>query len=359
MLLLLPTTFLLVVVVLLPSNVAAATAVTDASATTASAITTTCNRPELVRNALAHKEPVYYFGLGSNMLREKIEQRTGSNITILSMEPAIVPGHRLAFNMRGFPPLEPGMGSLEPVVVNNNNDDDNSDDNNNWSSKHKKSQPLLAYDKDECHGALVQLSAEDYEKLMRTEGVGPHVKKPGYEEVVVLAYPYPKTTHSNRRGIIGLRHQNSPQPVLAVALRARHHARLLQDPCPSQRYMDILRKGAKELQLVDEYQDFLQRHPVQEISPALGKIAVHNLVFLSIVSFKWKVPLISRFQSTLVYRIASVVHPQQSSKISRVLSQAAMCTILLPGAIVGFGLLHYLRATGKLSPFMKEMVARY
>jgi hypothetical protein len=53
------------------------------------------------------EEPyLYYFGVGSNMLRSKIENRgiNGTTINILHIEPAVVYGHRLAFNMRGFPP---------------------------------------------------------------------------------------------------------------------------------------------------------------------------------------------------------------------------------------------------------------
>ena len=85
------------------------------------------------------------------------------------MKPAVVPGHRLAFNMRGFVPLEPGMGSLEPV---------------NATSK-----PLLAYEEPECHGALIKLKPDMYERVMRSEGVGnPNQTSPqGYEEIVVTA----------------------------------------------------------------------------------------------------------------------------------------------------------------------------
>jgi hypothetical protein len=55
---------------------------------------------------------IYYFGIGSNMLRSKLENRgiNGTTIELMEMEPAYVPNYRLAFNMKGFPPLEPGMG---------------------------------------------------------------------------------------------------------------------------------------------------------------------------------------------------------------------------------------------------------
>jgi len=68
-------------------------------------------RPELVTKCLEKNRDIYYFGIGSNMLRSKLENRSicGNKIKIVSMEPAYVENYRLAFNMRGFPPLEPGM----------------------------------------------------------------------------------------------------------------------------------------------------------------------------------------------------------------------------------------------------------
>ena len=69
------------------------------------------------------------------------------------MEPAVVENYRLAFNLKGFPPLEPGMGSIEPVK----------------DSKISKSKHLVAFEKSQCHGALVRVKAEDYEKIMRSE----------------------------------------------------------------------------------------------------------------------------------------------------------------------------------------------
>jgi hypothetical protein len=190
-------------------------------------------RPQLVRDALEKKRDLYYFGLGSNMLRSKLENRSvcGNKIKVKSMEAAVIKGHRLAFNMRGFPPLEPGMGSLEPVVDKEKNG-------------HK---PLKQYkDGDECHGALVRLSPEDYEKVMRSEGVGSGNPNQGYEEVVVTAIPYNKMK----------------RPVQAVALRARDHVRLSFDPAPSLRYMKILRQGAEELGIKPCYREYLEEHPV-------------------------------------------------------------------------------------------------
>ena len=203
-------------------------------------------RPRLVQDALDNNKSVYYFGLGSNMSREKLEGRSpdGQLIKIQRMEPAVVPNHRLAFNLKGFPPLEPGMGSLEPVESSN--------------------KALLKYKANECHGALVKLSAQNYERVMRSEGVGTGSAQQGYDEVVVTAIPYNRWR----------------KPVQAVALRARSHVRLSQDPCPSRRYMKILRQGAQELGLKEEYQHFLRDHPVQEVSVWLRRIAPPLMVHL-------------------------------------------------------------------------------
>jgi hypothetical protein len=60
-------------------------------------------RPELVTQASRTGESLYYFGVGSNMLRSKLVNRglNGSTIDIEDFQPAVVRGHRLAFNMRG------------------------------------------------------------------------------------------------------------------------------------------------------------------------------------------------------------------------------------------------------------------
>ena len=254
------------------------------------------DRPEYVLNALARGENLYYFGLGSNMLRSKVENRSlNGTINLISMEPAIVPDHRLAFNMRGFLPLEPGMGSLEPL------------------GGVKKSRPLLAYKKPECHGALILLDSENYEKVMQSEGVSHNSTNQGYEEIVVDAYPYDSST-----------------PVKAVALRAKPHVRLTRDPAPSLRYMTILRQGAAELGLEAEYQDFLTQHPVQNVPVWLRRIAVNNLVFTFIVSNKFKMRAYSKFQSWLLF---GLYDPSVQKGPRKILTDVMSAAVLLPGCL--------------------------
>jgi hypothetical protein len=284
-------------------------------------ISSAMERPALVREALDKPDEVmYYFGLGSNMLRSKLENRgvNGSKIEILQMEPGVVPNYRLSFNLRGFLPLEPGMGSLEPA------DSD--------------SKALHAYGQPECHGALVTLTPENYEKVMRSEGIGPNVTNPGYEEVVVTVIPYDKRKN----------------PVQAVALRARTHVRLKHDPCPSERYMALLKEGAAELQLVPEYQHFLSTHPVQQSPTWLKRIALYNLIFTFTISFQLKWRGLSRLQSWLLFK---AYVPSTAPALQRAVSDVVMGFMLLPGAWLGAIYRLFLKATRKeLSPMIQRFI---
>lgn len=269
-------------------------------------------RPKYVVERLAQKKTMYYFGIGSNMLRSKLENRglNSSKIDVIEMEPGYVPNYRLAFNMRGFAPLEPGMGSLEPINA---------------------SKPLLAYEKPECHGALVTLTPENYEKVMASEGVSFNQTNPGYEEIVVTVIPY----------------DTRKPPVEAIALRARPQVRLRKDPCPSERYMNILREGAQELGLAPSYQEYLKRHPIQHVPLWLRKIAIRNFIATFMISTLLKWRGLSRVQSRLLF---AVYVPSNAPKQLIRLSHAASSILLLPGATIGTLLQLYFKAFNKQPP---------
>jgi len=221
-----------------------------------------------------------------------------------------------------------GMGSIEPVhpegKINNNS---------------QQSKPLVAYKDNQCHGALVCLSASDYEKVMRSEGVGNGQPDQGYEEVVVEAIPY--------------KNGRQRRPVQAVALRAREHVRLAQDPAPSLRYMEILRQGSTELGLSPCYQKFLQEHPVARASFLTRRIAVCNLVWTATLSFRLKIRVVSKIQSFFLWKVYA---PPTSNAIVRIMSEVATIAILLPGALPGSLLLAYMLFTDRLSGMMKSLV---
>ena len=263
-------------------------------------------RPALLTGA-SPSDTVYYFGVGSNMLRSKLLNRgiNGSAIEVIDMGPGVVAGHRLAFNMRGFPPLEPGMGALEPAA------------------------PAAA-----CHGALCSMRRDQYEKVWLSEGGGS--PNPGYEEVVVEAMAY-----------------GASQPVRAIALRARPHVRLAADACPSERYMGILLEGAYELGLAPAYVAELESVVTQRVGPLLRCLAVHHF-FLASTLFRLKQAwLVSWYGKALfaVY-VPSSGDGGLGARLRRMLSAIAMAALLAPTALIGAAIRLADVARGKPTPPM-------
>jgi len=286
--------------------------------------TTAPTRPSLVLDAISNNAPLYYFGVGSNLSRTKLENRssTGKKIDIISMEAGYVSGYRLAFNMRGFLPLEPSMGSLEPV----------NDKEAGEISTLPVSKPLQAYEKPECHGSLVKLSPEDYALVYMSEGGGRGVQQ-GYEEVVVTCVPYDKSKPS----------------VQAVAFRVRDHARLTIDMPPSKRYMTIIKSGGKELGLKPCYQKWLEDHPIQKAcSKPLKKIAVYSIIFNFMVMILSK----SQFPSFVQKSLLTIVYGSATdSKLAvDVMREVLAGMIMFPSACCGLMLSALMHATGKTPP---------
>ena len=263
-------------------------------------------RPSLLTNA-APGDVVHYFGVGSNMLRSKIVSRgvNGSSIEVLEMRPALVRGHRLAFNMRGFPPLEPGMGGIEESPA------------------------------EECHGALCTMTAENYEKLWQSEGGA--MPNPGYEEIVVEAEGY------------GL-----PQRVRAVALRARPHVRLRRDADPSQRYMRMLVDGAKELGLSRSYVAKLEAITTQRATGVLRMLAVQHLFFATLL-FRPRLRWAGRAISAMLW--VAYVPSSHPTALRRYAGNACLSLLLLPTAFLGTLVRVGMWATGKeIPPMMKAVM---
>jgi len=298
-------------------------------------------RPQLILDAIANDSPIYYFGVGSNLSRKKLENRSicGKKIHIVSMEPCVIPGFRLAFNMRAFPPLEPAMGSLEPLDSYYDGAAAADDDRAEQEAallKRTESRALKSYEKEECHGALIKLSSEDYERVYKSEGGGSGAMQ-GYEEIIVTCVPYDK----------------SHPPVKAVAFRAREHVRLTRDPCPSKRYMTIIREGAAELGLKSCYQQWLEDHPVQDPSPAFRKLAINSMVFTITLSMGLKIRIVSHVQSWLLFKM--YVLPTEP-KWKQILGEVAAAIVLLPTALAGFVFKGLLEASGAMPPQLKRWV---
>lgn len=259
-------------------------------------------RPSIIQKSIENGDKIFYFGIGSNMLKSKIMNRgvNGSTISIKSMIPAKVLDYRLAFNMRGFVPIEPAMAGIEPC------------------------------EGSVCHGALIELDASEYEKLWISEGGSQD--KPGYEEVLIQVLPY-----------------NSHRPVIAIALRASSHVRMKRDAEPSQRYMNILIQGATELGLEKEY--ILKLQNIQTAQPSLITtwLARRHLLFTSFL-FRYRLRNIQRMISSLLWLAYVPSGSCNNYSMRKLFSGSLITIILLPGGLLGYvmGLVYKIR--GKTPP---------
>ena len=262
----------------------AALPLTIALSVSVSSSSTAGSRPSLLQS-----EKVFYLGVGSNLLASKVKTRSlNGTITPISTTAAYVPNSRLAFNLRGFPPFEPSMGGFE------------------FSD-------TLG---DECHGNLMELSREDYEKLWLSEGGG--APNPGYEEVEIDAYPYGSSPGS--------------PPVRAIALRARPHAKLRVDGPPSRRYLSILIEGAAELGLSQSYMEKLRTIVPSDPPPYLKLIGFYSFFLTSFLFRNPKTRKISLVNNKMLNLL--FVHPT-SRPLYRMLSNLALTLWLLPTAFIG------------------------
>ena len=254
---------------------------------------------------------VRYFAFGSNLLRSKMDKRGETGV--IACTAGVVPDHRLAFNMRMFPPLEPSMASIEPSPG------------------------------EVCEGALYTLTRDGYEALWQSEGGG--MERPGYEEVSVPV---------SVDGTI----------VQAVTLRAAPWMRLRRDAPPSARYKELIVQGAVELGLSDAYVSMLSALPAASPSPALRALATaHGVVaaLLLRLSAALGAPWARRVLAPVRAACYALLRAQASSRAEAqrgaarsasptlvgFTSEAAMAAILLPTAALGASARLVLRACGR------------
>ena len=241
---------------------------------------------------------VRYFAFGSNLLRSKMDGR--GDTQVLEVEKAIVDDHRLAFNMRMFPPLEPSMASIEPARGS------------------------------VCEGALYTLTRDGYEALWRSEGGA--MAKPGYEEVVVDA-------------------RVGGEMVQAITLRAAPWMRLNRDAPPSARYKKLIVDGAREVGLSDAYVDGLASLPAASPSAALTAIArAHGVI--AVLLFKLKLRNIFvpyRSACYFLLRAHGALGHGVAGNALRIAAEVATAALLLPTAILGAACRLFLRLLGKES----------
>ena len=152
---------------------------------------------------------------------------------------AILPHHRLAFNVPGTPFVEPSWASVEPVLL-----------------------PVIPVPV--VHGVLYKLTENDFETVCQTEGV-PF----GYRLHRCRVIPY----HGNdecagQEAFMSLSSSStstsSTKSISAFTLRAgqRNWRESQVDIPPSQSYLNVLIRGAKEFHMDRDYVQSLERIPV-------------------------------------------------------------------------------------------------
>lgn len=266
-------------------------------------------RPMSLTTALERNDNVYYIGIGSNMVVSKLKERSES-YAIISAHPVKIRGYRLAFNVRGFPPLEPVYASIEPD------------------------------DKSTCHGCLYEMTSEAYKKLWISEGG--HVSPPVYQEVIVDAFLY-----------------NSETTVQAVALVCHPYHKLPKDHAPSQRYMNMLISGAQQLGIDANYISYLRTVPTYRISPLLQQLSL-SLLFshLSLLNCKFPIP----FGAFRLFFQKYLYSPPSAPAVQRRIydSFAILILICLPGTHIGTMLRLFNAVIGipALPPVMKAAMTR-
>ena len=145
--------------------------------------------------------------------------------------------------------------------------------------------------------------------------------------------------------------------VEAIALRARTHARLATDACPSQRYLSILIKGATELGVQSDYVARLRALPTQRVGWFVHLLSVHHL-FLVTLLFKLKCqPLVKMISKALWM---AYVPTSQASQARRFVGGAATGVLLMPSALLGalVRLVYYKAAGRPTPPMMRALMER-
>jgi len=171
------------------------------------------------------------------------------NLNPIASRAAILPQHRLAFNVPGTVLVEPSWASVEPTANINSN--------------------MIDPTSSAVHGVLYKLSEEDFDAVCQSEGVPfayqlhrcrvvPYIGDGHNAGQFALESQMQKMADQTVKGVEG-----KYVGVPAFTLRAgRKRWRDTQtDIPPSQSYLNVLIRGAREFKLDREYLDKLEAYP--------------------------------------------------------------------------------------------------
>lgn len=180
--------------------------------------------------SLSSKQNCYnYFAYGSNMALSTMTNLR--KLHPLASTAAVLPHHRLRFDIPGIPLVEPSFASVQPA------------------------ERIGKNDIDVVHGVLYKLTEEDFVKVCQTEGVP-------FSYRLHRCRPIPYSGDGKIAGCTALeahRDSNEKPSISALTLTAAPSAASAKDIAPSQAYLNVLLRGAKEFSLDSSYVKKLER----------------------------------------------------------------------------------------------------
>lgn len=211
--------------------------------------------------SLLNKQATYnYFAYGSNMALTTMTDLR--NIEPISYTPAVLPFHKLVFNLPGIPFVEPSAASVEPMnsFVNSLNNTTLSFDNN---------ETILYHDISVVHGILYTLSEQDFVKVCQTEGVP-------FSYRLHRCQLIPYTGDGYNAGRLAFEQYQTERIATSTAFTLRsmplrrgsniggnsNNYITRNNIPPSQAYMNVLIRGAREFGLDADYLQELEQIPV-------------------------------------------------------------------------------------------------
>ncbi|BFZ63486.1 hypothetical protein YB2330_004608 [Saitoella coloradoensis] len=186
-------------------------------------------------------QPVWYFAYGSNMASSTFMGMR--KIKPLSHHRAIVPTHKLTFDIPGIPYKEPSFASIDD-----------------------KGEGDMA-----CIGVVYEITRGDYERVLATEGAGS-----SYAEIEVEAYKLVGDEEKAPADIVK-DEKNFVKAMTLKAIRIR-----TPNPRPSVRYLNILRDGAAEHKLPKAYASWLASLPAYHPPTRPLRAVVGKYIFLTV-----------------------------------------------------------------------------
>ena len=159
-----------------------------------------------------------YFAFGSNMASSTMINLR--NIHPIAATAAILKDHRLAFNVPGTPFIEPSWASVEEETGST------------------------------VHGVLYKLTENDFAKVCQSEGVPFAYRLHRCNVIPYIGNGQDAGSQTSSKGI---------ETVSAFTLIAgRKQWRQSKDTPPSQAYLNVLKRGAKEFLLDESYVKYLE-----------------------------------------------------------------------------------------------------